>query len=163
MIEPHNAHFDQIRRLLGDDWNCHTNGDPVMAGGRIHSMACEARYRYGSLVLYVNVDRGAYSILVGTDRPDDMYPFEDLAVHFQWRDVEDLHRMIDDDLVQPLMPLPEAIQLLVDNAADLDAGFALENAQLRNGLRKVAHQFHVAWDAHTRDMGRDARDTGRGW
>ena len=24
----------------------------------------------------------------------------------------------------------------VDNVADLDAGFALENAQLRNGLRK---------------------------
>ena len=160
MIEPYNAYLDQIRDLLGDGWNWHTNGRPVMAGGHIYSMACEARYRLGSLVVYVNVDRGAYSILVGTDRPDDMYPFEDLAVHCRWCDVEDLHRMIDDDAVQPLMPLPEALELLADNAADLNAGFALENAQMRNGLREVAYQFHVAWDARTR--GRDARDTGRG-
>ena len=161
MTEPYNAYLDQIRDILDDGWNWHTNGRPVMAGDHIYSMVCKARYRPGSLVVYVNVDRGAYSILVGTDRPDDMYPFEDLAVHRRWCDAEDLHRMID-DAVQPLMPFPEALQLLVDNADDLDAGFALENAQMRNGLREVAHQFHAAWDARTRDIGRDARDTGRG-
>ena len=160
MPVPYNAdpvHVRVIQAPLGDGWDCHAIGKTVMVRDDIYSMACEARYCHGhGLVVYVNVDRGAYSILVGTGRPDDMYPFEDVAVHCGWCEPGDLHGMINNDAVQPLMPLPEALHFLSDNAEYLDAEFAPESDHLRNGLRKVADQFHAAWNAieKTRDIGR---------
>ena len=155
MAEPDNAdsvHLRVIQAPLGDGWDCRANGKPVTTGDFIHSMACEARYLGGHrrLVVHVNVDRGAYSILVGTGRPDDMYPFEDVAVHYGCRDVEDLHGMIHNDAVQPLMPLPEALQFLNNNADRLDVGFAPEDDGLRNGLKAVARRFHDAWHGRGR-------------
>ncbi len=152
MAEPHDADLipDEIRRLLGDDWDYHADVEPVMAEGQIHSMACKARYHDGRLVVDVNVDRGAYSILVGTDRPDDMYPFEDVAVHRNWSNAADLHTLIANDdneaVIEPLMPWRQALQLLNNNAGVLNDLFAPENGQLRDGLRAVACKFrNAAW------------------
>ncbi len=153
MAEPHNADpvlIDRIQYLRDAGWDCryHTNGEPVMVGDVVYAMACEARYLGGHrrLVVHLNVDRGACSILVGTDRPDDMYPFEDLAVHYDQRQIQDLYGMIDNEAVEPLMPLSEALHFLSDNAEELDADFAPEDDRLRKELREVADQFHhAAW------------------
>ena len=152
MAEPHDADLipDEIRHLLGDDWDYHADVEPEMVEGQIYSMACEARYPDGCLVVDVNVDRGAYSILVGTDRPDDMYPFEDVAVYREWASFADLCALIANDdneaVIEPLMPWPQALQFLNNNAGDLNALFAPENGQLRDGLRAIARAFrNAAW------------------
>ena len=140
--------FAEVQRLLGAGWSCghRPGGEPPAAGDDLFAMSCEARHRGGRLVVHVDVDRGARSILVGTGQPDDMHPFEDLAVHRGWLEEQGLRGMADEEGVRPLMPLEEALRLLGDNADGLDAGFAPGNTRLRRGLREVADRSHAAWD-----------------
>ena len=70
MAEPYNAHAaeidpDEIRRRLGDGWRSRKVGELVVKAEPhlIYAMICEARYGE-NLVVHVNVDRGACSILV---------------------------------------------------------------------------------------------------
>ena len=149
MTEPRDARPADIgpgdvRRLLGDGWDCRFDDGPATAGGRV----CRARRRDCGLVVHVVVDRGAFSILVGAG-PDDMHPFEDLAVHLRWFDAERLRGLIDGDgdrAVEPPMPLPRALGLLAAHARDIADGFARRDDGLRNGLREAADRFHDAWD-----------------
>ena len=137
-----------VRRLLGGGWDCRFDDGPAAAGGRVRSAACRARRRDCGLVVHVDIDRGAFSILVGTG-PDDMHPFEDLAVHLRWSDAERLRGLIDDDggrAAEPLMPLPRALGLLAAHARDIADGFARRDDDLRNGLRQAADRFRDAWD-----------------
>ena len=156
MNEHHNANLDRISDIqdLLDEalWEYdRANVNPVMAGGYIHSMVCEARYRGGThLVVHVNVDRGAYSILVGTGQPDDMYPFEDVAVLFGSSSFQRLLDLIKMDTVRPLMSVQQARQFLDAHAGRLDAGFGPGIRNLRDELRKIARRFHnAAWNDAT--------------
>ena len=134
---------DELRSLFGDAWVCKVNDD-----GQGRSMTCKARRRNGVLVVNVHVDGDTYSILVGTDRPLDEYPFDDLAVQRGWTTKEKVQSLIpaddNDPGISPLMPLPDAIRLLNDNADDLDGLFSLDGGQMRDDLRAIAREFHEA-------------------
>ena len=106
-------------------------------------MAC---YQGGNLVVYVNVDRGANSILVGTNQAGDLYPFEDLAICCGWADRGRLHEMFDTDPGKEFVPLAEALNFLSCHAGDLDSRFAPGRDELRNELRETAARFHADWD-----------------
>ena len=147
------GHFrDRLARTLGPAWELsvqdHLTGTH---GGKehIHSLVCTASFG-DNLLVRINFDRGRPSLLIGTGRDADLYPFEDVAVHYGLATTKDLHAMIEadpgDDVYAPLVSMPDTIQFLAENAAELDRDFAPEDSDIRLQLRDIGESFRVAWD-----------------
>ena len=160
MAEPHSVQLpksvqdlrSKVSDLLGNDWtlSAHDHLTTTHEGDEcVYSMACVAHYGV-NLVVRINFDRGLCSILVGTDRPGDLYPFEDLAVHYRLLSIDDLHDMITVDPggeeFEPPVAFRTALKFLSTKADDLNCGFAPENVQLRQNLERIAMTFRAAWD-----------------
>lgn len=115
----------------------------------LHSLACLACYGR-NLVVRLTVDRGLHSLLVGSRLPGDLFPFEDLAVHYGLITSEDLHAMIvgdpGADEFAPPVPMASAIRFLREHADELDRDFAPSANELRDHLREIADSFRAAWD-----------------
>ena len=115
----------------------------------LHSLACVACYGR-HLVARLTLDRGRHSLLVGSRLPGDLYPFEDLAVHYGLITSEDLHAIIigepGADEFAPPVPMASAIRFLREHADELDRDFAPSANELRDHLREIADSFRAGWD-----------------
>lgn len=147
------GHFrDRLARELGSGWKLsvqdHLTGTHE-GKEHIHSLVCVASFGENLLVRF-NFDRGRPSLLVGTRREADLYPFEDVAVHYGLAAKKDLHAMIVADpavdAFAPLVSMADTIRFLAENAGELDRDFAPEDLDLRPRLRAIGDSFRTAWD-----------------
>ena len=138
----------EIEESLGSDWDIDFDRNPLMVGDAIHSAFCIARRRSGKklLIVEVSIDRMATTIRVGTSPQGDLYPFEDVAIHYGWRTVKDMRDLLKSDGLDALVELPEALRLIAANVDTLEDDFKRGKKRLRNSLAKIADKFHNdAW------------------
>ena len=151
-------HFlEWLVKLLGSKWDLSVHDHlaaPRDGQDYLHSIACIARYG-DNLVVHVNIDRSLHSVLVGTDQPGDIYPFEDVAVSYDCVSNGDLNAMIAADPgaddFRPLIPLQESLEFLASSADRLDQDFAPGTEDLRRRLGGIADSFQAAWDEAVQD------------
>ena len=157
-VKPNLIRMEDLSVLDPEHWDVRHKIAPTVSDdtGEVHSMSCVARRRSARnpLVLDISVSRGDQCVLLGTSRPpdqqpDNWYPFEDVAVHYGWRGFERLQKTID-EVPKPLVPLREALRMLNDNAASLQADLAPGERETDNALQDIARRFHALSEQQAR-------------